>query len=413
MPSSSRGLLLVCSRFPPVGGSGVQRLAGWARHLPNLGWAPAVLTMEDRPGYPRDPSLLAMLPRGLEVVRAACLDAWAIGARIEGAGARAFGRALRAIVSFPDADAGWVPFALARGVALARRNRARVVLSSAPNWSSHLVGWLLSRALGLPWVADFRDEWTDHPSYGGRGLVASLARGLEGRWLRDADLVVATSEASRDQFRSRGARRAETIRNGFDADDLPGAPWPAAARGDALRFLHAGAVYGPNDPRPFLALVDRLIGAGRLPSEQIRVRFAGSWWDGSPPATHRWFEHVGYVEHASLVGEYRRAHVLLLFMAGSPRWVLGKLFECAATGQPCLGVMTQDGETQRLFREGRLGWFVPWGDEVALEAAILDAHRAWREGTLPSGADPAVVAQWTRRKGAERLAALLDEIAGA
>lgn len=412
MPTYLGRLLLVCSRFPPAGGSGVQRVAGWTRHLHDLGWGPAVLTMRERPGYPRDPSLVGALPSDLDIERAACLDAWPIGARIEAIGARAVGRALRAVASFPDADAGWLLFAVARGLALARRHRARVILSSAPNWTCHLVGWLLARLLSVPWVADFRDEWTDHPSYRAFGLAARLARHLETRWLHDAALVVATSESSRDQFRARGARRAEAIRNGFDPEALPEAPWPVAARGDALRFLYAGALYGPSDPRPFLAAIDRLVRSGRLPANEVHVRFAGSWWDHRPAAAaaYPWLEHAGYVEHASLVEEYRRAHVLLLFMSGWPRCVLGKLFECAATGRPCLGVMTAEGETPRLFREGRLGWLAPWGDDAAIEAAILDAHCAWREGTLPAGADHAVVAQWTRRRGAERLASLLEEL---
>ncbi len=405
-------VLVIASRFPPAGGSGVQRVAKWARHLPALGWSPAVLTMRQRPGYPRDPSLLAGLPPDLLVERTRPIDAWVFGTALEGRGAHAIGRALRLAASFPDADAGWVPSALVRGLALARRHRARVVLSSAPTWTAHLVGSLLARLLSLPWVADFRDEWTDHPVFDGRGLHAVLARRLEDAWIAQADLVLATSEAARDRFRERGARRAEAIRNGFDPEDLPGAPWAPAPRGEALRFLYAGALYGPSDPRPFLAALARLIERGEIPASEVRVRFAGSWWDHRTQASYPWLDVAGYVEHASLVEEYRSAHALLLFMSGWPRCVLGKLFECAATGRPCLFYGRPDGETARLVREGRLGVEVPWGDEVGLSEAILGLHRAWREDRLPRGADPAVVAPWTRRRGTEQLAALLDEVVG-
>ncbi|MBI4614013.1 MAG: glycosyltransferase [Planctomycetes bacterium] len=405
-----RHCLVVCSRFPPAGGSGVQRVAKWARHLPALGWSPAVLTMRERPGYPRDPSLLAGLPSDPPVERTRAIDAWVLGSALGSRGVHAIGSALRLTASFPDADVGWVPSAVVRGLALARRHRARVVLSSAPNWSAHLVGSLLARLLGLPWVADFRDEWTDHPTFVGRGLHARLARRLEDAWLAHADLVIATSRASRDRFRERGARRAEAIRNGFDPDDLPGAPWAPAPRGEALSFLYAGAVYGPSDPRTFLSVLARLIERGEIPASEVRVRFAGAWWDHRVEASHPWLEVLGYVEHASLAEEYRRAHVLLLFMSGWPRCVLGKLFECAATGRPCLSCVQPDGETARLLREARAGIEVPWGDEGALAEAILGLHRAWREDRLPGGADPAVVSQWTRRRGAEQLAALLDEV---
>lgn len=407
-----RGLLLVASRFPPAGGSGVQRVAKWASHLPALGWSPSVLTMRERPGYPRDPSLLSGLPTGLPVERTRAVDAWILGAALEARGLRTIGEALRLAASFPDADAGWAPSALVRGLALARRHQARVVLSSAPNWTAHLVGSLLARLLGLPWVADFRDEWTDHPTFAADGLHAALARRLEGAWLRQADLVLATSEASRDRFRERGARRVEAIRNGFDPDDLPGAPWSPSPRGEALRFLYAGALYGPSDPRQFLATLARLIERGQLPASEVRVRFAGSWWDHRVIASYPWLDVAGYVEHASLAEEYRNAHVLLLFMSGWPRCVLGKLFECAATGRPCLAYVQPGGETAQLLREARAGIEVSWGDEAGLSEAILGLHRAWREDRFPGGADPTVVAGWTRRHGAERLAELLDEVSG-
>ena len=71
-PTSQRRkrLLLVAYNFPPVGGAGVQRPVKWAKYLGSFGWDVTVLTTLN-PSVPvRDESLLADLPRDVEVVRA-------------------------------------------------------------------------------------------------------------------------------------------------------------------------------------------------------------------------------------------------------------------------------------------------------------------------------------------------------
>ena len=45
--------------FPPAGGGGVQRMAKFARYLPESGWTPVVLTSAPGRGRPIDESLLA------------------------------------------------------------------------------------------------------------------------------------------------------------------------------------------------------------------------------------------------------------------------------------------------------------------------------------------------------------------
>ena len=63
---------MLARNFPPVGGAGVHRSLGTARHLPAHGYEPVVVT---GPGAsvdrwsPRDPALLAGVPPGTEIHR--------------------------------------------------------------------------------------------------------------------------------------------------------------------------------------------------------------------------------------------------------------------------------------------------------------------------------------------------------
>ena len=64
---------------------------------------------------------------------------------------------------WPDNGLGWAPFAFIAALRAARRDRPDVIYSTSAPYGSHIVAMLVSRLTGIPWVADFRDEWAANP----------------------------------------------------------------------------------------------------------------------------------------------------------------------------------------------------------------------------------------------------------
>jgi hypothetical protein len=72
--TSMRRLLVVAYYFPPMGMSGVQRVAKFVKYLPDYGWEPVVLTVEPGGYFAYDEQLQEEIDRaGVEVVRT---DSW-------------------------------------------------------------------------------------------------------------------------------------------------------------------------------------------------------------------------------------------------------------------------------------------------------------------------------------------------
>ena len=68
-------VLVIAYYFPPMGLSGVQRIARFVKYLPETGWAPTVLTVEPAGYFAFDEALLAELHRPeINIVRVASID---------------------------------------------------------------------------------------------------------------------------------------------------------------------------------------------------------------------------------------------------------------------------------------------------------------------------------------------------
>ncbi|NNL86043.1 MAG: hypothetical protein HKP27_10340 [Myxococcales bacterium] len=237
-------ILLAAYYFPPLAGGGVNRTLRLIDALRDVGATPSILTVDDA-AWQRDPGLLNAVS-DLRVLRVPNPDWGRVRASNVASVARERSkrRGLLARWLVPDLHVGWSFLAAAVAGALARRDAFDVLYTTAPPYSSHLIGFAAQSA-GKRWVADFRDAWLDAPSrqdFGPRR--AALERRLERAVLDRADQVVFATEGIRESALRRApglAGRSQVAWSGFDAEGYRGAleRSPDATR---YRLIHAGSV---------------------------------------------------------------------------------------------------------------------------------------------------------------------------
>lgn len=423
-------VLVVTYYFPPSGGAGVQRPTKWVRYLPAHGVAPTVLTV--RAGaYPHlDPAMAADVPPGVLVVRTPAPDPFALYGRLTGrsradavaarthrvgdseAWLERLARWVRANVFVPDARVGWVPFAVRAARRLHARTPFDAVVTTGPPHSAHLVGRHLARAHGVPWVADFRDPWTDIHYVGalGRGARAEARdRRLEASVLAEADALLTVSEPLARRLRERaGATPVHVVRNGFDPADFAG-PSPVP-RADAFEIAYVGTLFATpaslldalaDEPRAVLRIL------GTVPDDfgaAVATRGLGRRVTVEPP-----------VPHGEAVAAMRRAHLLLLTVEAAWSYadavVPGKTYEYFASGRPVLG-LGPPGEAADLLAAAGAGAMLAPDDAPALRAALGAHVDAWARGTPLAGAAPDRLGPYDRRAQAGVVAEVLRDVAG-
>ena len=439
-------LLMIAFEFPPLDTVGVRRSAGLARHLPEFGVTPVVVTT-DRP------SLTAWTRRPLRDQ--------------DGFPSAMVHRVAAPLPAPPPLDLlqrPWHFFAMggdigtcwgsrlapAWDVIVADTAPRAVYVSLPPARVAPIVVRLATRSR-LPLILDFRDHWSQ---WGDQAFPTPLhyRRELraEGECLAAARAVIGvTAQLVRDLQRAHpdvDVAKFHVVPNGWD--EAESAPPVHASRqpdgtfiiGHAGRFYYSPAKraavmepwwrkspahwsqYTPRredwlyrSPYFLFRAVRRLLDRRPELEGRLRLKFAGEVedWFAAQVAEFRLqgvVEHMGRLSHEACLAFEARCDALLVTSvkvpAGRDYCIAGKTFEYLTMGRPILGIVTA-GE-QRDFLAAAGGAVIADADDVEGSARAIE--QLIDGGAVPAR-DEAVIAAHHRREMTRRIAGIARQVA--
>jgi glycosyltransferase involved in cell wall biosynthesis len=439
--------LMLAYVFPPffsVGGS--IRAVKFAKYLPEFGWDPMILTIDDSREYESQrregsESLLKELPESVRIFRTTAGEA-PVEVLERGRAARQRSRLLGPVISglgrlrgwaqanllLPDEHITWLPFAVRAGRRIVREHRPDVIFATCPPHSVVLAGALLSRQTGLPLVLDYRDDWIDTPRYRAKPAPARwLERRLEAWAVRTAQRVILVTEASRQAFLARYPHQDPSkfplIPNGVDLEQFRAA-WDIERTADGagpFRILHAGLLSVSDDwhrsPEALFRALSNIREARPEVGERLEVTFTGRLPEpyremAQAMGLEGTVREAGYLPQPEYLRSLRQADLLLAVnYDGFDTLVPGKIYEYWAVGGPPILLLSCPGAAEKLVRENQLGLAVSPHDPSAIEGAILEAYQR-RESGRPLEVRLDGIERFDRRRLAERLAGELAAVSG-
>ena len=370
-------VLIITYYWPPNGGAGVYRWLKFSKYLPEHGWQPVIYTPENPESVADDPGLLRDVRADIEVIKHPITEPFNLYKRFTGRGRNEKVQVgflnekkqggwkedlalwVRSNFFIPDARVWWVRPSIAFLKKYLREHPVDVIITTGPPHSMHLIGLGLKRALGVKWIADFRDPWTDIDFYEQLSLTRwadARHKRLERSVLRGADRVVTVSWHWAEDLQRLGGRPVEVITNGFDPDDVPK---PAEPVDEAYSLVHIGSLSpsrnAPELWRALRALCDR----DPAFAAKFKLRFVG-------PVDHTvaqsvadaglgdHLERIGRVDHDEAMRHMQRARVLLLLVNDTPNLMgilPGKVFEYLSVGRPILAIGPVKGDVARVLAD--------------------------------------------------------------
>jgi glycosyltransferase involved in cell wall biosynthesis len=433
-------VLVIAYYFPPYGGGPTVRVHNFVRHFPEFGIEPVVLTVDERyyeDGY-HDPSLLGCYDGGLKVYRAGMF----FGATIQRMKSALMNngtalpkqeternpsyessqwkRGLKHLL-VPDEQIFWAAKGIRCGLDLIERESPDLIFATAPPFSSHLLGTILSRKSSLPLVVDYRDLWTDCAFY----ARDPLARDLELNVLRHASRVLITNEAAEEKLTSSFpviAGKTSVIENGFDLEEIrslqvePAPGFPLNGR-SPFTFSHVGSLTARRTPEYFFAALYKVRNRIERP---IRVNFIGFVAPQYKALAQRMglddcVQFGGAVSRTEAIGAMcNRSHALLLFQRlseGGDTAIPGKLYEYLAAAKPLL--VMDEGKSATSHFLSRIGAeeSIGYQDVDAIAGRIERICRTYEVSLLNAARLAQRISGFDRRIQTGRVADLLVQTA--
>jgi len=406
------------------------RIPGLARYLPEFDWEPVILTppLTTRPEAwlrvvetPYHDSL-GLLKKLLRISPEADDLRREVKDKLDIKAARPLLDFLLTrgseIINYPDPLKGWIPFAIEAGKRVIREEKVDAILSSSSPVTSAVIARELKTKHGIPWVADFRDLWSQLHGYSYWPLRRLIDRRLELKTLIDADALVTVSQPWADKLsRLHGGKATYTITNGFDPAKTGSSTEKLATK---FTITYTGRIYPARQhPGKLFAALKALVSQGKLSPEDVEVSFYG------PP--DRWLEEAilkyelsgivkqcGILPQKTALEKQRQSQLLLLFDWNDPKEkgvYPGKVFEYLAAGRPILAVGgAADNVIAELLSRTRAGIHAPAASDI--ESALERFYQEYRQnGKVSYHGDKSEINQYTYREMAGKFAKILNGMA--
>jgi hypothetical protein len=398
-PAPRKRILLISYLFPPAGGIAVQRALSLAKYLPGAGFEVRVLRAGNAAAPVRDIALTRQIPAEVTVHSAFIPEvpfwlrhtiwSWLSRRRQpssgestapekgKSSGPKEWLTGLIRRVLCPEPEVLWYPFALRQASRIIRRYQIDTVVVTAPPFSAFLIGNALKRRFPqITYVADFRDEWLSFYlkdfDFQNSDYTRRRAIQIERDTIESADLVVAVTESSLSEIRSRYPDQPDEkftcVSNGFDPDAFKSYR-PEPNREPKLVVTHVGTVYKTASPKFYLDALDDLPEDIRA---QIETRFVGRISDGERrelEGRRSAVQVIGFLPQDQALQHMQRTDCLLLTMTNEIS-LPGKLYEYLAARKPIIALTPAGSELDRFMRQAKAGWGVDHRDSESIKRLL-------------------------------------------
>jgi glycosyltransferase involved in cell wall biosynthesis len=398
MPAMRVPVLIITYYWPPSGGAGVQRWLKFSKYLPEFGWDPIILTVDQTyAAYPvTDNSLADDLPSTVKVFTTPATNYFNIykkdKSRIPSAGfannvdntfkGKLF-RFVRGNFFIPDPRRGWNKYAFKKACELIETAGIRHVITTSPPHSTQLIGLKIKKRYpAIKWIADLRDPWTDiyyykqfYPTIVSKAIDLKYEKSV----LKKSDKIITVGASLKTLFSTKIPgleRKTEVITNGYDESDFKDIPKITPKR---FTITYVGTL---SDIYPIEGLIPALKTL-QAEDKDFILRFVGTVSEKTKkmlvneiPDNH--LDFLPYVAHNKAVKHMCSSSLLLLIIPlhqSGKSIITGKIFEYMASGKPVLCFGPVDGDAALIIKSCGAGRTFSYYDTMNISGFVKDTYK--------------------------------------
>jgi len=436
-------LLIITYYWPPSGGSGVQRWLKFTKYLPEFGWEPIVYTPENPNFDIKDQSLLKDISPNTVVLKRKIWEPYHIyqffagkknnkpskeGNKPKSKKSELLHKiafTLRGNLLIPDPRCFWIKPSVKYLTKYLKENPVDAIVSTGPPHSMHEIALKLHRKTDIPWIADFRDPWTNIDFYKDLNLTCladKIHHKKEQKVISEANCIVSVTPTLCAEFEEKDPQKVALIYNGYDEADIVK---KEVILDSDFSLVHIGIIsysnYRKNKNKDLnhnvlWEALHLLVKENEEFRKALKVKLIGKVDTAILSDIERYelspfVEVIGYLPHVEVIEFQQKAQVLLLLINNTPKAkgiLTGKLFEYMASQRPILAIAPTGSDITKLLHETKAGSSIDFQDVEGMKNTLLHLFEQYQSGTLSSSATG--YKQYSRRAQCEIMAQLLNEI---
>lgn len=425
-------VLIITYYWVPAGGVAVQRFLKFTKYLRDYGWEPIILTVKDGSYAYTDPNLESQVPEGVQVFRTNTFEPFEIynllrgqkGKNVPLAVVTASKKSLfqrlsgyiRANFFLPDARVGWKSYAIKKAAEIISSQKIDAVITTGPPHSTHLIGQALKAKYKLPWIADFRDPWTE--IFNNQYLPfteASKAKDkkMESSVLRDCDVAVMIGEGMKDVFPAEFRPKMQVITNGYDEGDFDRGLKPQT---DKFRMRYVGNLFSNQN----VAALWKAIAELRAENSEFKTDFeleligkADSAISESITANglDNCTKYVSFIPHQEAIARMQTSSLLLSVIpevANNKLIITGKIFEYMGAGRPIFLIGPTDCDAAVVVADSQSGSIHDYKEKDKMKASLLHYYQLYQSGNKSESGNN--IEAYSRKQLTGKLASILNRL---
>ena len=431
-------VLLISFYFPPDNTIAAVRIGKFAKYLPEFGWEPIILTVNHVGGLART---LPVEVDESKIVRTSYYTLFDLLSRRFGKNnpalstdnaqtnvpkAQTIGsRIIRFIEPFSRLPViekitydpmGWYGPAVEAGMNIIKDNNIKVIFSTYGPSVPHFIGARLQRETGIPWIADYRDDWIDeyrkHPQ-----PLHYFDQQWEKHTVKKCSAIVANTQPLANILEKAHHKHTTVIPNGFDDVDFR----ENITLTPKFTITYTGYIYpGKRDPSSLFQALAEARQEGNISPQEFKIRFYGQNVNEYViPLAQKY--HVedfvlagGNIPFKESIKKQMESTALLLLSWNNPKdigMINGKTYEYIGANRPILAMAYPGGEIDKLLTQSGCGIVANEPQEIK-RLILLWFHEFKNTGKVTSHFHPDIcfVNSYSRKKQAQSLSCVFNQV---
>lgn len=378
-------VLFVTYFWPPSGKATLHWPLKIIKHLPEYGWQPTVLTVDEDTFSQKDESLLKEVSPSLEVIKAKTFEPFDLYRKFTGKKkgeeliasetittenknlAHRISIWIRMNLFIPDSRIGWYLSAVKTGSKVLKGSNISAIISLGPPHSVHLIGMKLSKKYKLPHFPVLIDPWVDiiyYRNFKRSWLTLKLDNYLEKKVMLNSKRTIFVTNSTNEDYIKKYSflkNKTDVLYWGYNEDDFQivisdnAEAESSDEKQDYENLVHAGNIFDYQNPVNFWQTLKNEINAGR----KLKIKFIGT----VGPAIIKSIKEAGLEEHTIYAGFLSYKDMLrellsasyLMVCSSEKRHLPGKLFEYLRTGKPIIAFGDDNDEVKEVLSKTNAG----------------------------------------------------------